>query len=621
MDIGLVGDGPAIESVEAALGDVEVNVLPMDADPDLLAGVDFAVVAATTGDPVFATANEALDAWIAIEIGGIGGHPIESIDAAVTVLQEACYDCLRRRVAAGDPETCDRPTGVRSAVRYAGAVAGRHAIGVLSGGADAVGDTVVEVPGPERTLLPVPGCACAGGNAAGGRGSDDRSARVLRTHRESSLAETLDRAERAVDDRIGPIEVVGERESFPVPYYIAQTADTRGFSDVRAAEFAAGVDVDWDAAFMKALGEGLERYAAGVHRAADLERQPLAAVDAPVHPDAFVTPEPVTVDPNESMPWVSGVRLGTSGDGSTGNGSTGHGPAGDERVHLPAEFVHFPPPERRFRPSITTGLGVGSSGVDALLSGLYETIERDATMVAWYSTFEPLGLSLDGIADRAADSAAASTSTGTASDPDGPTDDATALVELRKRARAEGLTVRTVLVTTDVDVPVVAAAVHRDGAWPRFAAGSAADLDPIAAARSAVSEALQNWMELRSMGPEAAATEGGAIAHHAEFPDETRRFFDPETAVDPDTVGEPEYAGTTELDTVLVHLDDAGLTAYAARLTTRDLETLGFEATRVLVPSAQPLFTGDPFFGDRARSVPAAMGFDPDLDREYHPFP
>ncbi|SEH51645.1 ribosomal protein S12 methylthiotransferase accessory factor [Halopenitus malekzadehii] len=619
MDIGLVGDGPAIESVEAALGDVEVNVLPMGADPDLLAGVDFAVVAATTGDPVFATANEALDAWIAIEIGGIGGHPIESIDAAVTVLQEACYDCLRRRVAAGDPETCDRPTGVRSAVRYAGAVAGRHAIGVLSGGADAVRDTVVEIPGPERTLLPVPGCACAEGNATAAAGknataaanenprsdrSGSRSIGVLRTHREASLAETLDRGERAVDDRIGPIETVGERESFPVPYYIARTADTRGFSDVRAAEFAAGVDVDWDAAFMKALGEGLERYAAGVHRAADLERQPLAAVDDPVHPDAFVTPERVAVDPNESIPWVSGVRLDTSGD---------------EPVHLPAEFVHFPPPERRFRPSITTGLGVGSSGVDALLSGLYETIERDATMVAWYSTFEPLGLSLDGIADRAADSAAAGADT--ASDPDGPTDDATALVELRKRARAEGLTVRTVLVTTDVDVPVVAAAVHRDGAWPRFAAGSAADLDPIAAARSAVSEALQNWMELRSMGPEAAATEGGAIAHHAEFPDETRRFFDPETAVGPDTVGKSEYAGTTELDAVLDHLDDAGLTAYAARLTTRDLETLGFEATRVLVPSAQPLFTGDPFFGDRARSVPATMGFEPDLDREYHPFP
>ncbi|QHS17744.1 bacteriocin biosynthesis protein SagD [haloarchaeon 3A1-DGR] len=614
MDIGLVGDGPAIAAVEAALGDIEVNVLPMDADPNLLSGVDFAVVAATTGDPAFTVASEALDAWAAVEVGGIGGHPIEGIDAAVTVLDTACYDCLRARVAAGDPETAERPTGVRSAVRYAGAVAGRRTIAFLSQGSGGPGDVVVEVPGPERTLLPVPNCECDEETAT----ADTRSAAVPRTHRESSLGETLDRAERAVDDRIGPIAEVGERESFPVPYYIAGTADTQGFSDARAAEFAAGVDVDWDAAFMKALGEGLERYAAGVYRSGDHELAPANGVEDPVRPDDFVTPDPVALDPTDPIPWVPGTRLDA-----------------EERVHLPAEFVRFPPPTDRFRPAITTGLGLGSSGVDALLSGLYETIERDATMIAWYSTFDPLELSLDGIADRV-DGGHAVRSTGTESADDaagvegsaddaagveGPTDDATALVDLRKRARAEGLTVRTLLVTTDVDVPVVAAGVHRDDDWPRFAAGSAADLDPLAAARSAVSEALQNWMELRTMGPDAAAEQGGAIGHHASFPDETRAFFDPDVSVNPETVGEPDLAGTAELDAVLDRIGEVGLAAYATRLTTRDLEALGFEAARVLVPAAQPLFTGEPFFGDRARSVPETMGFDPDLDRTYHPFP
>jgi len=40
-----------------------------------------------------------------------------------------------------------------------------------------------------------------------------------------------------------------------------------------------------------------------------------------------------------------------------------------------------------------------------------------------------------------------------------------------------------------------------------------------------------------------------------------------------------------------------------------------------LVPGAQPLFTGEPFFGDRAREVPRSMGYEPALDRPYHPFP
>jgi ribosomal protein S12 methylthiotransferase accessory factor len=48
---------------------------------------------------------------------------------------------------------------------------------------------------------------------------------------------------------------------------------------------------------------------------------------------------------------------------------------------------------------------------------------------------------------------------------------------------------------------------------------------------------------------------------------------------------------------------------------------MGFEAVRVLVPGAQPLFTGEPFFGDRARDVPRSMGFEPDLEKADHPFP
>ena len=50
-------------------------------------------------------------------------------------------------------------------------------------------------------------------------------------------------------------------------------------------------------------------------------------------------------------------------------------------------------------------------------------------------------------------------------------------------------------------------------------------------------------------------------------------------------------------------------------------ESLGFEAVRVLVPAAQPLFTGEAYFGDRAREVPGSLGFEPRLEREPHPFP
>ncbi|MEF8781382.1 MAG: YcaO-like family protein, partial [Haloferacaceae archaeon] len=413
-----------------------------------------------------------------------------------------------------------------------------------------------------------------------------------------SLEGALERAQRAVDERVGILSQVGERESFPIPYYVAATADTTGFSDARAAEFAGGADPDWDRAFMKALGEGLERYCAGVYRADGFERAPAASLRGQqegrvVGPEEFVTPDDYGDggDPERSRPWVRGTRLREAGDAG-------------ESAWLPAESVFYPPVERRFAPAITTGLGLGNTATEAVLSGLYEVIERDATMLAWYSTFEPLKLEFDG-----------------------------ELTDLRKRARAESLTATVLLVTQDVDVPVVAAAVHRDPSefpdpvaedadeWPAFATGSGASLDPVAAARSALAEALQNWTELRAMGPANAEEQGGAIGRYAGFPGEARAFVDAAASVPAATLGEPERSGRAELDAVLERIETVELEAYAARTTTRDVAGLGFEGARVVVPGAQPLFTGDPFFGDRARTVPGTMGFEPHLDREYHPFP
>jgi len=192
---------------------------------------------------------------------------------------------------------------------------------------------------------------------------------------------------------------------------------------------------------------------------------------------------------------------------------------------------------------------------------------------------------------------------------------------MRKRARAEDLSVTTTLLTQNVDVPVVACAVHREDEWPRFALGTAADLDPVAAAESACAEALQNWTELRRMGKSGATQAGGRIGHFASLPDSARAFTDPETTIPATSVASDVPDAEGALDALLEALEKVDLDAYAARLTTRDLDVLGFEAVRVLVPEAQPLFIDDPYFGERAESVPESLGFEPRLQREHHPFP
>ncbi|WP_408958584.1 YcaO-like family protein [Natrinema sp. 74] len=586
MYVSVVADGPVREAVVAAFDDVDIDV--RDAQPAELADARFAVVGAIAGSATFDRANEAAleggTPWIAVEIGGVGGYPIPDVDAAVTGFAPAagCFDCLRARVASNLEEQGDAPQADRSAARLAGAVAGRECVRVLSGDERSIIGTVREVPHARRPLVPVPGCACAD---AGRDWTLERDAETL------ALETAVEHAEQAIDDRVGPISSIAEVESFPAPYYLATVADTTAYSDATAPRQAAGVADDWNAALMKAVGEGLERYCAGVYREDEFVHASEADLENAVAPTALVRPDDaLAYDSSDEHRWVPGEDLATG-----------------ESTYLPAAAVQFPQPGAELVPAITTGLGLGSSTVDALVSGLTETIERDATMLAWYSTFEPLGLSVE-------------------------TD---AFDRLERRAGSEGLSVTPLLVTQDIDVPVVAVAVHRDSdalaggeisptddAWPAFAVGSAAGLDAAAAATSALEEALQNWTELRSLGPDEAGDAGGAIGDYAAFPERARDFVAADRTVPAASVGpDPVPTGVDRLEALCERTIDAGLTPYAARLTTRDVERIGFEAVRVIVPGAQPLFTGEPFFGERARTVPDDLGFEPRLERPFHPYP
>ena len=123
------------------------------------------------------------------------------------------------------------------------------------------------------------------------------------------------------------------------------------------------------------------------------------------------------------------------------------------------------------------------------------------------------------------------------------------------------------------------------------------------------------------MGPDRAASATGAIGEYAADPGPATAFFDADVTVDAADVTGEVPADSDELEAVVERLTDAGLSAYAARTTTRDVEALGFEAVRVVVPAAQPLCFGEMYFGERAAAVPESLGFDARHDRQHHPFP
>ncbi len=483
-----------------------------------------------------------------------------------------CFDCLRTRVASHDPETTERPSADRSTARLAGALAGRECVRVLSGDERSVIGHIVELPHRRRRLLPVPGCRCA---------DEDRD-RTLEYDDESlSLDVAVERVEATIDDRMGIVASIGEVESFPAPYYLATNAETEGFSDASAPKQAAGVADDWNAALMKAVGEGLERYCAGVYRDDEFVHASETDLENPVSPTELVRPDDApSYDPTVERRWVDGENLATG-----------------DPAQLPAAAVQFPSPASgsspRSRPDSASARRPSTpccraDGSDRARCH-HARVVLDVRLARTHGRRRAIR---DPRAPRR---------------KRGTRGDAAARHAGRRRS-------------------VVAVAVHRDSAsvpeagvettddaWPAFAAGSAADLDATAAATAALEEALQNWMELRNLGPDDAAEASGEIGEYASYP--AREFVDVDRTVPAESVGPTDVpAGTDALESVVDRLEDVGLVPYAARVTTRDVEAIGFEAVRVVVPGAQPLFTGTPFSasepdgprGPRVRGAPRA---------------
>ena len=537
-------------------------------------------VVSTPGDAsTYLAFDEDLSAWnrqavaanvplIAVECGTVGGRTIEEFAGAVTCCTPdgPCFACLETRIEANaqqttDASTCDPAESILLA-SMGGMFAARPQLDD--------GGTVTTLPFGDHELLPVPDCpVCASPSDARWR-PESAPARSPR-----SLAAAATAGERTVGDLVGIVTEVGEARSLPSPYFLVTLADTTPFSDVQAPRQAAGVADDWDEAFMKGIGEGIERYAAGIYTHDSFRRASPDDVQAALDPASCVNPAGEDLDTGE-IAWVPGEALASGRD-----------------VWLPAELVVFPPPSRKIRPPITTGLSLGNTIDEAIAGGLAEVVERDATMLAWYSTFEPLALAVDD-----------------------PTYD-----RLERRAAFENLELETMLVTQDIDLPVVACLAHRDR-WPALALGSAAGLDATQAAIRAAEEALQNWMELDEMGEATATDEAERLAAHARDPTPARTGLAAVGTVDAAAVSQATDAKARERrDRIVELISTAGMTGYAARTTTRDVERLGFEGVRVIVPTAQPLILGEPYFGDRAETVPASLGYSPCLDRSPHPFP
>jgi ribosomal protein S12 methylthiotransferase accessory factor len=444
----------------------------------------------------------------------------------------------------------------------------------------------------------------------------------------AETSNALARAYALVDEHVGVVHQLVVHEIGPADppffYATAQLASTAEFSDVRASALNGGAGWDASTAMMAALGEAMERYGIALYAEADLVRGSYEDLqrDA-IDPRRFVffaeeqygwRDFPYTrVDPTAPLSWVAGTSLVD----------------GRERL-LPAARVYTPYKAPRHAELIMQSTSTGAAcHVDrdhAILSALYECIERDAFTIAWLNRLALPEISLADVRDDQLDHA-------------------------RRLLADRGLEPVLLDATSDLACPTVVCVLHGHGDdTPAVAFGAATRGTLRAAARKALVESAHTWFWIHTRCLEHGMasfrddyTDVRTLDKHSllyghprmrdrvaflqdDVPDAVRRFKAWTHAAAASTDTSP----AAELKRCVQNLARAGLDAVVVDVTPDDVRELGFVVVRVAVPDLHPLWGGHHvrcLGGTRVRTVPVTMGYfaterrAADLNHDPHPMP
>ncbi|CAM5637537.1 YcaO-like family protein [Streptomyces fumanus] len=460
----------------------------------------------------------------------------------------------------------------------------------------------------EHDLFHLPGCPACAAHVTPPRRADEPD------HIDAAVS--WERMRGAVDELTGIVLrlLVDERDDALGETTYARTAGmtkTHWFSPVTAEARGGAVKNDPVTARVCAVGETLERYAAGVYDPAGLVRASAAALgEEAVDPRSLPLGSPAEYDrhdrlapydPEAEIDWVPGRSLTT--------GRTRYVPAC--AVYLP---YRFPPGHRAWYDPISTGLAAGGSFHHAVHGGLMEAVERDASVVFWENRLVLPTLDLDGL-------------------PDGP---ARRIVE---RMRAQGVTVTAKDLTTDLGIPAVGVRFLRHTERRPVVTHSArADLDPHAALLGALEEGCLGWAGARLWQDNLDAGEtipapGDVLSTLKEFslfywaPDRLAHlaFWD-EGPLLPVPAARPSAGLPADVTEAVRRLAARGHETIAVDITPVDVAECGVTVVRTVVPGLCPITLRSDFHrrgGPRVFRAPLAMGVreTPLTEEQLNPLP
>lgn len=369
----------------------------------------------------------------------------------------------------------------------------------------------------------------------------------------------------------------------------------------------AGGDIDPELARIKAIAEGLERYASCVFdarqfvwatanelgaEALDLDSVPRSSETELAHPRC-----PLRA-PNKNAPvrWVRGISL-----------LDGH------PTWIPAVMVYLKTAAlsagERFTLPISTGCGAHITPEQALLAGLNEVIERDAISLTWLQQLQLPRIELDEVPmwvqpylerDARSRNGLETLLFDATTDLGVPT-----VYSLHLSPHNENLT-SLVMCSTELDPAIAVAKVMRESASSRTSLQQTQVIP-------------EDWNDFNSvfhgaafMGQPAQLPAFNFLRHSTQ-----RRKLSEMPVL---ATGDPRR----DLLLVIERLRARGIEAYAVDLTTDEARRVGMWVVRVIVPALQPLS-----FSHRARylghsrlyEAPRLMGYPVRSEADLNPWP
>lgn len=406
---------------------------------------------------------------------------------------------------------------------------------------------------------------------------------VLRSRSSSNPLVTIRKAKRLVDEKTGIIRVLYENPAEPdapqIFGYGTFLADTTQYGFAHASSVNGSTSITRERAIAGAIGEAVERYSAAIIPDDELVYAPYREMqECAIDPRTLVLyseqqysqPGFAYVPFHEELPfrWKSAYSL-----------------TREATIFVPAFAVYLPYKrvgnERSVVQLISTGLACGNSLEEAILSGIYEVVERDATMGMWMQgiSFPRLNCTFGG----------------------------NSLVhETFARFKRTNYEIHLIDVTTDVAIPaIVAVAEKLAGNGPASVFASNANLNPQQAAVGALDELAQCIVWVKSLMQKHAAEtlpaldQLSSMEDHVLWASRSDRleyvnfvFASSQQRNLEDMPNEATEDIYQNIQVCVTKLAEAGLEVIVVDVTPPDIREVGLHVVRVIIPEAQPLYFG-----------------------------